>query len=432
MRPELPAAALLLALAGLATAQPAPTALAVPPAGTPPAAQPQPPAAQPQPQPPAAQPQPRPAAPTAVAPPPVEPKWPDKVGGHDLRGWLQLLKDSPDGQVREAAVKAIPLFGPSARKDALKPLIAATRDTDTGVKVNAILTLGGIGATDEKEVKEIADALAAAVNSGGGGGPVRLHAARSLAAYGPAAASAIGALKGIASDVSWETRAAVAAALGSIGRAPDDKKGPSKAALDTLAARLKEEKSAAVRLEITQSLLALGPPHYKPDSPADYIAAIKPYLDAVTDRLKVEKDRTVLVWLEMVAMTYDGQRVNEDNIRRLSRYALDPDPVVRVAGLRALALLRERAAPALPNIVDALRTDDLLTQVEAIAALAALEKTAAAAVPELEKVKKGHKEPAVREMAGVAIDKILGRKPAVPAAPPPAGAPPAAPPPMMK
>lgn len=369
-------------------------------------------------QPPAA---PPPAAPPPAAPekPPEPPKLTDKFGGRDADEWLKELKESPDGQVRELAVKTLPLYGPPVRKKALKPLIAAIRDTDSGVRINAIIMLGQIGADTDAEAKEIAEALGIVLSTSGPGAPSRLYAARSLANYGPPAGAALRPLIGIANDPSWETRAAAVTAIARIGAGdPDKNKGPSLEALDALTKRLKAEPSAAVRQAVVDAMISIGPP--RPKDPAEYAKQVRPPLDAAQERLKVEKDKTIQVWLQLLVMSYDGTQVTEKNVEKLGKAVSDPDPGVRVAALRALGLLQDNAKPALAMMQDALKMEEPAVVAEAIAALAALEKTAAPAVPALEKVQKEHKVKELQMMAGMAIDTIKGKKPAVPPPPPPA------------
>ena len=309
-------------------------------------------------------------------------EWPKEISGKDLKGWLAELNDSKDGAAREAAVKIIPMFGPVARKDALRTLIAVLkRESDPGVKVNIILVLGGMGADDDAEAKAIVDAIKPVITNSGLGSPYRLQAARALANYGPNSVSAIVELKTIVEDLSWETRRAVAYALGRIGHAPDDgktppaageRKGPNALALKILTDRLAAESSAAVRLEIVQSLIILGPPGFK--NPAEYPLVIKPQIDAVQARLKLEKEKSVLVWLHVLLMLYDGTQLNDQMIHKVAAFISGSDSAARVAALRALGMLGEHSKVALPAIIAAL-SDEQGIATEAILTLAAL-KTA--------------------------------------------------------
>ncbi|CAN5297871.1 hypothetical protein BH11PLA2_BH11PLA2_40710 [soil metagenome] len=382
-------------------APPATPPVATPPVATPPAATP--PVATPPVTPPV-------AAPVAPVAPPAAPAWPTQVGGKDLAAWLKEFTDSKDGSVREMAVKVIPMFGPTARAPALKPLIRRLGDeTDPGVRANIILALGAIGSEKPEEAKQICEALHGILLKAGLGSPVRLHASRALAHYGPAAALAIPTFKNVAEDPAWETRQAVAQTLGRIGRATDPKKGPNSQAMNILIDRLMREESAVVRLEIAQSLLMLGPPAYRPDVQGDYEKVIKPFLDVIAKKLESETDDATRVWLLMVNMAYDGRAFNDTTITRIADYLNKPDVYAKYAALRALGLLGDKAKAAVNAMIGVLRSEDNSLVAEAIAALAAMKTLAKDALPELERIKAGTND-YLKTMATEAIDIISGKK----------------------
>lgn len=389
----------------------------VPPAGAPPATTPP------------TTTQPTPSAMLPSSQKPVE--WPKEIAGKDLKAWLAELKDSQDGAIREAAVKIIPLFGPSARKDAIKPMIYALRnERDPGVKVNLLLVFGSIGADNDAEARDIVEAMKLVIANSGLGSPYRLHAARGLANYGQNAAIAIPELRAIIADISWETRRAVIYALGHIGRAVDDgkpvpnggRKGPNPLATKLLLDRLADETSAPVRLEIVQSMILLGPPGYK--SAAEYPVAIKPFLDAVNKQLKLEKTPSIQVWLLVLSMLYDGTLLTDTTIQKVAEYIRGTDYDARAAALRALGMIGERSKVAIPSVIPVLK-EESETTVEAIQMLAALRTAAREALPELEKLK-ASKDPDLKALATEAVEIISGRKavggpiapPAAPPAPP--------------
>ena len=64
-------------------------------------------------------------------------KWPKEVGGKNLETTIQDLKSSTDPAIREAAVRALPYFGPKARELGAAQLALALRDSDVNVKVAA-------------------------------------------------------------------------------------------------------------------------------------------------------------------------------------------------------------------------------------------------------------------------------------------------------
>lgn len=361
------------------------------------------------------QPAPTPAPMLAAPAPQKQPEWPKELGGKDLKGWLAELKDSPDGSMREAASKAIPHFGPSARKESLQPLIDATkRETDPGVKVNLLMDLGNIGSDDAAEARKLVEVFALTLTGSPKGSPYKLHAARGLANYAPDATSAISELIQNMDDSSWETRQAVARTLGLIGRPNDKKKTPTKQALDAVSKRIHLEKSVPVRLELVQAMVVMGAPNVT--DPNEYAAAIAPYFKIINDQLKDEKDKAIQVWLRLLVMQYDGSQLTEASIKKIADYVPAADIGGRIAALRALALLDDRAKPFVPVMIDALKSDDQVTVVEAMSALAALEEDARSALPALEAIKATNKDEGIKAMAGMAIERINAKKPA--AAPP--------------
>ena len=367
-----------------------------------------------------------PAPPTPPAVPMVAekpPEWPKDISGKDLKGWLTELKESTDGSVREYAIKVIPQFGPPARRESIKPLLAALRqENDPGVKVHLLMVIGTIGAETPEEAREITEGLRLVIANAGLGSPYRLHATRAMINYGAFGASAIPELKSIAADPSWEIRRAVATALGHVGRveekpsdpsklpAPNavERRGPNATALATLNDRLSKEKTVAVRFEIVQSMILLGPPGYR--TSADYPLAIKPYLTSVSEQLKVEKDKAIVIWLYVLVMLYDGTQLNDGTIAKIADNIVGTDYNAKVAAIRALGMLGDRSKPALPKLIEIMKVDDNALIAEAIQCLASMQAIAIPALPELEKIKKDSKEEVLKTMAGNAIDIISGRK----------------------
>jgi HEAT repeat protein len=368
--------------------------------------------------------QPAPGTPPPAVPTPSPPggnkppEWPKEVGGKDLKGWLAELKDSPDGAMREAATKAIPMFGPSARKEAMQPLITAVRrETDPGVKVNLLIVLGNIGPENAEEGKKVVDILKITLSTAPQGSPYKLHAARGLGNCALYAAEAIPELVSAGmDDTAWETRRTVAQVLGIVGRPNENKKSPNAQALTAVSKKIGSEKSAPVRLELVQAMVVMGPPVVP--NPADYPRVIAPYFKAINEGIKDEKDKAIQVWLHMLLMLYDGSQLTDATIKKIADLVPGPDLGGRLAALRALAMLDERAKPFVPVIIAALKTDDPVTQLEAMNALAAMREHARPALPELEKIKTTSKNEDLKESAAEAIDIINGKAP-VPAAPPP-------------
>lgn len=368
----------------------------------------------------------------APAPPPASlaPRYPTTVGGKSLSEWIKELVESKDGAIRELAVKALPAFGPDAREPALKPLLRACRDdSDPGVRVNAILTLGAIGANTKEEAKQIVDALALAINNASLGGVIRLHATRAIANYGhfpEQANDAIPTLANIAKDPCWETRKNVAYALGRVGgptkdkpeskplppgvRPPpvDPKTGPNPAAMKVLLGMLGDS-SATVRIEVVQSLVILGPMAVNPDQ---YSAAVAPYMAAIGERTKAEKDKSVQVWLLMLAMRLDGYQFTDASIGKIVEFGRGPDGDVTCQALAALSVLDVKAQPiAMPFARDMLRHAEPVVVGAAAAYLGGAGTAAKPYLPDLELAKSGTKDEMLKYSISNAIDAINGRKP---------------------
>jgi hypothetical protein len=355
-----------------------------------------------------------------------EPQWPKSVNGRSLGEWLNDFK-SPDPTVRDSAVKVIPLFGPDARKVAPKEIIKLIDDTDPGIRINAMLILGAVGFEDKKDVHAAAKAMAAAVNKTAPGSMIRLHAARTLAGIGPEAFDATAAMVGIANDPSWETRQAVAAALGRLG-APlyDDKPPPpgpykvpalkrpaSTVAMDKLVFALLKDPSAAVRMEAMQSMIVLGPPHTT--DPAAYPKLVAPYLAEIDRRLKAEKDHGVKIWLYLVQMMYDGGTIKE-NTKKIAEYLSGNDDNLKVQALNALAVLGPQAKEVLVEITDCLKMMPVEVPAAAISCILSMGNTGRYALDELEKLQKTTPNKDLKKLAEEAIKalKTLKNEPAAP------------------
>lgn len=335
-----------------------------------------------------------------------------------MNGWLAELKDSRDPSLRDAAVKVIPMFGPEARRPALEPLLAAlNRERDPGVRMNVINLLGVIGAENAEQAKRISNALALALARTAPGAPSRLNLVRALATYGPDASSALPEVLSIITDPAWETRRAAAFALGRLGLPSDAKSGPNARAMQALVNTLLKDDSAAVRLEAVQSLILLGPPAYK--DPSEYPALIKPYLTPVMDRQKVEKDKAVQIWLQVLVMRYDGTQLTDQNILKLAESISSTDPAARYHALTALGMLGPQAKPAVPQIAAALAFDEPDLVIAALATLATLGEHANQALPELHRFKGLVKDEGLKQVVDETIDVVSGKKKPQPPAPPP-------------
>ena len=366
---------------------------------------------------------------------PKKPEYPTQIDGKNLEGWLKETH-SPDPAVREAACRAVPVFGPEARKPAIKDMVRLITDEDSGVRMAALGTVGAMLFEDKAEQAQVFTSLRLLLSRTFNGAPGRLYATRALAAYGADAGvqANIAQLDEIKTDSWWETRKAVANALGLIG-APvyDDppKKDPttgnfvpkrpaSEQAQKTLRFMLEHDKSAAVRLEAANSLILLGPPAFT--TAADYLKAIHPSFDLATTRLTGktvdgkkaarEDDRTVQVWLYVLQMMLDD-RVIKDTMPKVAEYLQDQSLVVRAQTLNALASMGAQSEPVLPQVRECLKTykDQPILMAAVMRVLVAMGKNVAGGVvPDLEEFAKETKDEELKKLTLETIDALSGKK----------------------
>jgi HEAT repeat protein len=386
------------------------------------------------PAPPGTPPQAPPASPPATLPkmkeepkkkePPKKGEWPKSVNGRSLGEWMADFK-SPDPAVRDAAIKVMPLFGPEARKLAPKELIRLINDPDPGVLINAILILGAVGTDNKDELRAAAKAMAGAIAKAGPGSMIRLHAARTLAALGTDGHEAIAAVVGIANDPSWETRQAVAAALGRLGapiyddkppapgapyKLPAIKRPPNMTAMHRLVFDLLKDECAAVRMEAMQSMIVLGPPYTA--NPAAYPKLVAPYLAEINQRLRLEKDDTVKIWLYVAQMMYDDRTVDgkDGNMRRIAEYLAAREDALKVQALGALAVLGPRAKPVLAEITQCVRDPEPTVVYAALTTLVTMGSAAKFALGDLQKQQAAVKDKDLKQLFETAIKIIKDGK----------------------
>jgi HEAT repeat protein len=377
----------------------------------------------------------RPAPPAPEPPQPKEPEWPKEIGGKDVAGYVKDFSD-PDPAVREQAVRTLPNFGPAARKGtgkALLRLMERERERDPGVRVAAYVTAAALGFEDEADIKEAIRLLGLAADEGVSGGPTRLNAIQTLAAFGPKAEGAVNYVAGRAlSDSSYETRRSIAFTLGRIGF--NEQTGPSPKALAALTGTLIKDTCAIVRMEAMQSLVLLGPPWLprppgappakdvkdpkdapKPDekAAAAHVAAVKARLGLAGGK-PLEHDRQVEIWGRLVLMRFDPKEVNDANLAAIARHISGPDVGAKLQAINALGLLGEAGAKKIDDVVRALADPDPLVVETAVAALVKMGPAARGAIPDLEKLKargtrKEEKE-FYQNLADAAIKMISGAR----------------------
>jgi hypothetical protein len=288
-----------------------------------------------------------------------------------------------------------------------------------------------IGANNKDEAKQIIEALRLAINNAALGSVIRLHATKAIANYGnfpEQANDAIGTITGISKDPSWETRKSVAFTLGQIGgpvktkvepkmplptgaRPPDvdPKSGPNQAAMKALLGMLNDQ-SAAVRLQVVESLTLLGPPAV---SPENYSAVVTPYMTAIAERTKSEKDKCILIWLQMLTMRLDGNQFNDATMTKIVEYAKGPEIEPQLEALQSLSLLGEKSlSVGYPFAASLLKSSEPSVVVASAQYLATMGVAAKQALPDLEQAKSVSKDETLKTLLGNTIDILNGKKPA--------------------
>jgi HEAT repeat protein len=377
--------------------------------------------------------EPKPAVPPGEPEKPKEPEkpfeWPKDVNGKNLQEWIEELRN-PDPSLREVAVRVLPAFGPEARKAASRKVMTMIADDpDPGVRMAAMTTAGLLGHESKDDIRPMVVALRNAIGKTVNGSAIRLFATRALATYGHEAADAIPVLSKIYIDPWWETRQAVAQALGIIGSpqyddppAKDPRTGqpvPKRPANDTaqkvLLQMLQKDDCAAVRLEAVMALISMGPPYVS--NPSEYLAQIQPTLTVIESRLNPKKtergetDKTVQIWLYVLKVMLDD-RAFQESLPKIAGYLQTPSPLVRAQALTALATLGKRAAvqAVLTQVRDALYYEEEILVAAAIDCLMAMGTDAAGLIPELEKLKERTSNKRLKEIADEGLEVLNGKK----------------------
>ncbi len=335
--------------------------------------------------------------PKPTEPPPKEPKkitYPEFVDGKPLGDWIKQLNAAtqPDSQQREFALRTLPQFGPTARQRSIVPITDLIyKDPDPGVRIVAITIISNMGYDIREQIKPAVSALRTCLANTLDGSIVRLFCVRSLMSFGPEAVSAIPEIRKAGFDPSWETRMAAATAFGRIGAPPTEKGEPNDAAAKFLLNTMLKDACAGVRMEAIQALLQIGPP--KPKNPEDYAKDLKLYVEPVETRIRLEKDKGILCWLYLLNVMYDDRTLAE-HVKKIASYIKAPDsPMVRMHAINSCAALGPKAAPVMPQLMEALNYDEPELVIAAMSALAQIGMEARGAQPELEKIAKGSKDP---------------------------------------
>jgi HEAT repeat protein len=392
-------------------------------------------------------------------PEPSKPKYPDEVNGRKLDWYLKQTSYvvQRDPQLRDAAIRTLPVFGPSACGPSINPLVAVIEgDPDPGVRIAAIAMVSSMGFEHRNELKKAVATLKRVIAQTGRGSALRVYCVRSLGSFGPDAAVAVPELRSLATveaEPSWETRMAVAEALGYVGMPPKAGVSPNSEAVKTLIERMLEDPCLSVRLEAVKSLLSVGPPQTK--NPEEYKKEVAPYLTLLQKHLLAESgkdpvrgryaDKGVYVWLLLLQIMYDD-RTAPENLKLITKLVKEPEgnkdatgtpaSVVRLYAIQAIGAmgpqfaamrinpaLAPTADAAIQSVIDAMNYTELPLQVAAMMCLAKIGNEARKAVPELEKIKARPLPPkpanappdwraddTLQRTAGEAIDYIMGKK----------------------
>lgn len=348
------------------------------------------------------------------------PEWPTDIFGKKPADFVKDLADL-DPFVRQTALRALPNFGPTVKKEAgvAKGILARMnfeKELDPGVRAAAFEAAGAIGFDDGNDFDEAVRLLYVTADQAQKGGAARLYAVQALTTVGPKAWKAVPFLTApnVYDDPAYETRQAVATCLGVI--AFNDYTGPSPKALTCLAEKLAHDRSAAVRLAAMQSLVLLGPP-FLPRPPGSSAVPLKDAKDpkdlpkrdeAATAKLTesirrrlapvkgdkggatglVEKDPQVEVFVRLALMRFDPKEIDDENLTGITKYLSRPDTGVKLVALNSLTTLGgEPASRKIDDVVKALGDEHPMVAAAAATCLVGMGDKAKPALPALEKLK---------------------------------------------
>jgi HEAT repeat protein len=345
-----------------------------------------------------------------AAPLAAQPGEEKEIGGKKVKQWVADLRHADPG-VRENAIRTLMLFGGEARKAAGKGLVLELTDKDPSLRSNAAIAIGAIGLEGD-DAKDGIKALGQVVERDQQAA-VRVHAAATLAGFGPAARAAIPQLVVALRDsayASWEVRRAAAIALGTV--ATDAKEGPSPQAINALIAAVRGDPCTKVRLHALTSLIYLGRPPAAP-APGTDDPQKAPLREAQATALRGEKaalehvtrdpDKFVQLWARVALMRID--KVSESHLIQIGLMLKSPDVALRVNAAQALGAVGTEARSQVPNLITALKDKDSAVVAAAAAALANMGEDAQVALPALKELSEGADE-TLKAVAQEAMTRI--------------------------
>lgn len=302
-----------------------------------------------------------------------------KVAGRTFEAWLKELGHK-DPSKRETAIRALVAFPPEQSIKAFGPLVAELKKhgpstpVDLSTRCNLCIAIGELVGAGKVDAKQQADAIIMlkyflkdqqAI--------MRYRAAQTLSQFGPEAKSAIPDLLAMLKDtVTWETRQAAAAALGSVS-AGDVKFGPPAAVLTALYSVL-QDPAYQVRMTAVQSLGTLGPNADK----EGYVVALLPIA-------KNDPEPAIQIWAR-VAVIGATQDYKSDNIKVIINYGSNADPTIRLQAVQGIGAMGAKANAGIPMLIKSLADEEVSVQFSAMWALGRMETDAVNAIPELKKI----------------------------------------------
>jgi HEAT repeat protein len=273
-------------------------------------------------------------------PPPYTPPG-ERVRGKTLQEWIGELTD-PDASVRNAAIVAIPEFGPAAEIAVPNLIQRALHDTDAGPRCEAVIVLPKMKIAD-KDVPKVIEALGKCLMDNQA--IIRYQAAVGLVASGE---QARGALREIlnaarAPQATWQIKYQLLIALQKAGR--DPKTGPDLEVIKVFLEHVRHP-TAQVRLQAVIGLGALG----RPADP-NVLVEVERILVAKANDYR-EKDLGIRIWANASLMALD--KADEALLKRISTFLKSDKVDVRIQAARAIGTVGEKAKGAVPVLIDML------------------------------------------------------------------------------
>jgi HEAT repeat protein len=345
-------------------------------------------------------------------------KWPKEVAGKSLEQTVKDMRNHSDPGVREAAVRALPLFGPKAREEGANELVEAmTKESDWNVKLAAIavapMVLLGYAETPDAPLANGINAVTNMLSSGQM--QIKYDAIASVAAFGPYFRKVKPGVRETISSLArnqewWQIRRAAVAALGSIGQGlpddndPDRKHPPDMGAVTTLLQVLRGDSCAAVRREAVNSLIGVGP------VAGTQLKSWRTDLDYV---LKYERDKSILLWTRVciVRNSPDGLKGNEQHLDAIAKVLTAPEAAGRLEACQALGVLGNEAQGKLDDLIKVINNggEEPVVVAAAILAVANMPDKKQVTIPILQQVMANHKSEDVKKVAKEAVE-VLNKK----------------------